>query len=461
MQLIILIYIKNICSFVSDPRLNDLQKVCYETPFFTPKWLRIPIAICTINSAAIVFYQQLLNFSHTHKFHYELKGIESSTIIFDRRSSSYQPYHIQSREWRPSIIYCRSEVRLSQDSNVWVSPLDINVWLAFGITCVLMVLCYLVKTKVVDDGVVKEIIFVLGSILRQMHYPMRLLHLPFVITCIILVTSYESLFTGRIIAPTEPSRYENIGQFVNDSNKVLCIDTVRCNYLINETMDISATFAKNGILQKMDKFFEVLTSKYGIGPWLIHQERILKLMADSVVNNLALYGVLVDVDTVKQRLELHIFTLQMDFRLKQLRQRLEVGKCYALDAGSVSYFYNVYRVPFLKSLTKLDMASKEFGFLNVWERNYFSRVRHRLFNTITRIKKLYAQVTFEESYVGLKHMQSFLFLWLLLLGITAFVFCLEIVRNVKTYLSKYKKVRKARKIVVMTRKENNNVVKLE
>lgn len=241
-----------------------LKRKCFDVSITRDIWTWSSWLIpCPLNAARIIFLQNELNFS-------ALLGYTPFTgrIRFEHQMESYDPLSPRSSDWSPSILYCRTEPRLPRGWPVWLSPFNLEVWVIIGLTG-LNFLAFQFFQKGCQIG--REISYFMGALFRQGYEISQIQHIVLVLMCIILSTAYETLFTSQIIAPVSLPGFENVGQFVNnsDNNKLICVYEVRCKYLVNDTYDIRSNFAKYGVLGKLEKHLVV---QPGEDTWLSRVE---------------------------------------------------------------------------------------------------------------------------------------------------------------------------------------------
>lgn len=126
------------------------------------------------------------------------------------------------------VKYCRPYVRFQTSLRVWFTPFDSSVW--SGMFLVFL----LISSSTGNPGKNKPLSFFnyVTTWLSSSSYLFSLLlrepirnfsrgHVTFVALTLLISGVYEGCITTNIIAPAKPFRYENVGQFINSSQKVV------------------------------------------------------------------------------------------------------------------------------------------------------------------------------------------------------------------------------------------------
>lgn len=409
---------------------NDLfaNGRCYDGSIYKDIWTWSPwLSLCEnqgddnpVSAARIIFLQNSLNITL-------LRNRYSFALIqFEYRTEVYYPFLIRSSDWSPALLYCKTGPRRPQGWPVWLSPFTPQVWATIGLTGA-AILAFQVFQK--DRQILREISYFTAALFRQGFELNQAQQILLVLMCIILSTAYETLFTSNLIAPFSLPGFDNVGQFVNnsDDNRIVCYGKYRCNRLLNHSHDISSNLAKYGVLEKRDKFLLVLSRT---SSWRSYVVLLAKHMEDKRKNDNTLVGILLDFNHFKQNMQLIIYHYLFESTLKFHLNTGDASYCYLLNVGTTSYYYNLFEVPYFNQLVKVDTFTNEFGFLHLWERNCVASF-HRFSQKAPRVRDKVLKVTItkdavlKSQFVNFSHLARFFSLCVILVSMWAWVFFIE------------------------------------
>lgn len=149
-------------------------------------------------------------------------------------------------------------------------------------------------------------------------------------------------------------------------------------------------------------------------------------------------GILLDTNNAKQNAELLIYDFLLSATLKAKFNSRYVANCHLLNVGTISYYYNFFKVPYFKELSKFDTATNEFGFLNLWETIWMAKFNRRaqkmpsLLNQQVNITTS-RDAVLKSKFVTMSHLGRFFTLCIILGGMCVGVFYIEKIQSRKSY----------------------------
>lgn len=162
---------------------------------------------------------------------------------------------------RNHVIYCRSHSPMENTWTVWLSPFGRRIWIIFLVTMVL-------HAFAVEHGSLSsfcfELYFLLSITLRQPLKEFTVSHLIFGLLTTVITSSYESIITGKIISPSPPMSYNNLGEFINASYQIFEVTAKTSDYnWIGVHPTIVEEYKKYWILHRLNATAHILDSKSG------------------------------------------------------------------------------------------------------------------------------------------------------------------------------------------------------
>ncbi|OXA45929.1 hypothetical protein Fcan01_19025 [Folsomia candida] len=153
-------------------------------------------------------------------------------LITDMRRFDLETRTIWADEVQMFVIYCRPYVRMQTSLRVWLTPFQTNVWIGILLVFVVITTTNRDPGKIMVSSITKKFTnyittwlsssyFLLSLLLREPVRNFSRAYVPFVALVLLVTWGYEGCITTNIIAPAEPFRYENVGQFINSSQTVV------------------------------------------------------------------------------------------------------------------------------------------------------------------------------------------------------------------------------------------------
>lgn len=250
-------------------------------------------------------------------------------------------------------------------------------------------------------------------------------YVPFVVLTLLVSWSYEGCIVINIIAPAKPFRYENVGQFVNASQKVVTNSAnINLPSYINESSPIFyMELKKFGVVDPkiMKRYFKIVRNEI--------------FLPDEVLigwKNLSSLGYLDSRISSFVRISLERWQTYAD--LRRVQGQRDTLRCNQFPFGHVKMSFSKFA---------FALERKAIGFHNVFIENGMSAFGDRInFEEFRIYTAKIERVTYQnkttrgiDGLILLKHLNSIFQLQAVLLSILAVVFlgekcvCVEIPIN--------------------------------
>jgi len=290
--------------------------------------------------------------------------IKASTRIVDAYTTDDITGMGVDRQSRSGIIYCKEHSIFGTTSGsiqVWLTPFDAYTW--FSILLLVAILAGSAVTIQSPIGMMKMYfsqIYLLVSILIRngvKDCPYRLL--SFVLFIQVIPYLYESIITGKLLAPIEPIPFSNVGELVNRSFIIQC-DRDSYEEAIGRVRDVGlrTAFENNGIANKFNSSF----NHYPFETKLVNESYFPKeyLLLNALKDKRNPKGYFTQLPEIEQLL----FTKELEIRV-----RLEEKKhrCHLLPIGDPSYYYWFFYIPHRDLVLRAHASLREFGNLQMWQ----------------------------------------------------------------------------------------------
>lgn len=296
------------------------------------------------------------------------------------------------------VIYCRRHEVLDASWVVWFTPFSPNAWLTLCLT--ILMLAFTQKLNSFSDFV-EELAFLFAILIRQ---PTRDLdackYLVFaVVAGTILPSLYEAIITGKIISPSPPTEFQNLGDFINAS------------YKLSFNGDSSGTFywmgQDSGILYEF-KRYNVL-DKINSSTVIIHDLEA-KNEFRRLVNEEQLTGVMVIGESTGGLTKLEMY----QGKTSSLKEHYP---CSQFSLGGYNIEFIFLYVPFVKEGLQFHKFLFQSGLINQWTK----------LENLLELQKMMPKCDATPLVVKLHNLVKFLSVCDILLGLSGVTMILEVI----------------------------------
>ncbi|OXA38628.1 hypothetical protein Fcan01_26611 [Folsomia candida] len=245
------------------------------------------------------------------------------------------------------VIYCRRNEVLETTWVVWFTPFHATVWIS--VCLVIFVLAGSRRTGSLRD-ILQEIFFLVSILCRQSSRDLDSVnYLIFALLAgTILPSLYESIVTGKIISPSPPIEYLNLGEFINSSYKLIMnIDKASGINWMGIDPAIVFEFKKYAIINKINSSLDLV---YTVPDNYLTQKLTNEDEPSGIVH-------LTESSEGLTNLEL---------RQREISYVREHYPCSQFSHSGHYLQFIFLHVPFVKEAPKIHNSIFEIGLINQW-----------------------------------------------------------------------------------------------
>ncbi|OXA48742.1 hypothetical protein Fcan01_16770 [Folsomia candida] len=381
---------------------------------------------CTKEQLEYLFLESFFNLSLTSWGGNEpdRRGDFFPKIVPRRRfTEKYMPDDIAAlapaSESRPGIIYCRRHGifgTANASIDVWLSPFDNIMWIFVFVMFPLLALNSLSVNIITSPrNIVMNYtyqIYVLTSILIRngvRPYTWRLF--LFGLISQLIPCLYESIITGKLLAPIAPRKFQDVGELVRTGYTIEYDVTSYDSDDIEK--DIGIEFKKTRVFHRLNHTFhynatslllEYYGSDYG-------RNSFLAMLGDE--NRLRSYF------SAMQELELVLLSEEMEIFVRRIKHR---HHCHVLQVGDRLSFYWFFYVPHREMLIRVNELLGESGILQMWEEMWYN---YKKLSQGEKQRKSEVYKRDSPDVIGLENLSTFFTIWGIFVGFGLVLFIFE------------------------------------
>ncbi|OXA46244.1 hypothetical protein Fcan01_19129 [Folsomia candida] len=324
------------------------------------------------------------------------------------------------------VKYCRPYNRFQSSLWVWLTPFNINVWIGIFLTFVVITTSTRESGKIISKPSRKENIsryittwlsssyFLFSLLLREPIRKFSRRYVTFVGLTLIISWAYEGCITTNIIAPAKPFRYENVGQFINSSQKVVVF---------------AARLNLPGHIDAYNPVFFMELKKFGVSGGKVIEKffHIIRHITTSYIFN---YGLgqgknVSDIGYLDSRIRSIVSSsmerMQIEMNLQKIEGQHDAYKCHQFPFGHVKMAFASFKFALARKAIILHNVLLESGISA-----YSDRITDNEFRLDSaKIEREAKTNVGRESYILLKHLRAIFELHVTLLSAFIVIFVFE------------------------------------
>lgn len=327
------------------------------------------------------------------------------------------------RQTRPGIIYCKKYDIFGTENasiDVWLSPFDQLMW----ILLILMVLLIALNSFNLKITSVREVarayayqIYVLTSILIRngvQEYTQRFC--LFGLLSQLIPCLYESIITGKLLAPIAPHKFQDVGELVRNGYVINYDIESYDKDMIWKEEGIIEEFKKGGVSNKLNDSF-IYTSLNLLANFYKTQRG-----KDTMVNMLSNEDRFQCYLSARKEPEVVLLSEEIELFVRLVKKR---HKCHVLRVGDRLHFYWFFYVPHKEVVIRLHTLLYESGILNMWEEIWYNFIK--IVQAIG-VQKIGVEDHFSDV-IRLENLSTFFMFWGFAILFASMIFIVELSRG--------------------------------